>query len=153
MSKKNKPFNNALDIKNPRADFIPVNNKTPRIDVTPNDHCRPNFRAAQMDIHGKWGWDKLDALQLQDLLEKIFNSQMLIWQQLREHNSHLVDTSSLIPEAQKRLKDLEKDDLDQLYPLRLSGLKRVWGIKEGNILWLLWWDPFHQVCRSHKKHT
>ena len=34
----------------------------------------------------------------------------------------------------------KKDDLDQLYSLRLTGKKRIWGIKEGNILWEWQWQ-------------
>lgn len=48
---------------------------------------------------------------------------------------------------------VDNDDLDQLFSLRLTVRKRVWGIKEGNIFWILWWDPEHEVCKSHKKHT
>ena len=140
-------------IKNPRAASNPTSNKNPRAALIPNDNYQPEFRACQMDTHGPWGWDKLDSLHLQDFLQKIFHSQKLTWQILRDNGSHLVDLSLLIADAQKRLKVLEKDDLDQLYSLRLSGKKRVWGIKDDNILWLLWWDPEHQICPSLKRNT
>ena len=131
MSKKNKHVDSLQNGKIPRAGSIPVTNKIPRIAVIPDDHCQPEFRTDQMDVNGQWGWDKLDAFHLQDLLKKIFHSQKLTWQILRDNGSHLVEVPSLVTEAQKRLKDLEKDDFDHLYSLRLSGQKRVWGIKEG----------------------
>ena len=61
--------------------------------------------------------------------------------------------AKIVPEMQKRLCDLEKEDLDELYSLRLSGKKRIWGIKESNLLWFLWWDPEHEICPSLLKNT
>ncbi len=105
-----------------------------------------------MDMSGPWGWDKFDSLILQDLLQKVFDSQKLTWQILRDNGSHLVQVDSLCAKAQKRLLELRKDDCDELFSLRFTGCKRIWGIKDGNILWLLWWDPDHEVCPSQKKH-
>ncbi|HSX38101.1 MAG TPA: hypothetical protein VLE95_04640 [Chlamydiales bacterium] len=106
-----------------------------------------------MDREGPWGWDQFDPLQIKELLQKIFKNQKLTWQDLRNNGSHFVNRSDLCPEAQKRLMQIKKDDLDQLFSLRITGRKRLWGIKEGNVLWLLWWDPEHTVCPSLKKHT
>jgi hypothetical protein len=154
MAKNKNPSKcNFLGVKQPRAIAPPKRDKAPRAAVTPNEHCQPDFRTDLMDLDGQWHWNNISSLHLQDLLQKIFHSQKLTWQTLREHGSHLVNISELIPEAQKRLIDLKQDDLDELYSLRLSGQKRVWGIKENNILWLLWWDPLHSICPSIKKHT
>ncbi len=70
-----------------------------------------------------------------------------------DNGSHLVDVDNLASDAKKRLREIGQDDLDQLYSLRISGKKRIWGIREGYLLWFLWWDPFHSVCPSTKKHT
>jgi len=40
-----------------------------------------------------------------------------------------------------------------MYAIRLSGKKRVWGIREGRLFSLVWWDPEHTVGPSEKKHT
>ena len=137
----------------PKAAYAPAENKISKGSVVSTDRCQPEFRAEQLDRQGTWGWDRFEASQMQEVLQKIFESQKLTWQELRNNGSHFVDRSTLCHDAQKRLVQLQKDDLDQLFSLRLSGRKRIWGIKEGNILWLLWWDPNHEVCPSHKKHT
>jgi hypothetical protein len=59
----------------------------------------------------------------------------------------------LIKEAQDRLTEISLDDLDELTSLHLTGKGRVWGIIDQGVMNLLWWDPEHQVCPSHKKHT
>lgn len=102
-------------------------------------------------MEGSWGWQNFNPREMQNLLQKIFDSQKLTWQQHREHGSHLVDVEKLVTEAQKRLKILKQDDLAELYSLRLSGKKRIWSIKDGNVLWLLWWAPEHTVCLSNTK--
>lgn len=45
------------------------------------------------------------------------------------------------------------DDVDDLYQLHVTGPKRVWGIRFGPYLKLLWWDPDHQVYPVRKRHT
>lgn len=151
--KNHKKPQHYIDVKQPRATATPKEDKVPRAVVTPNDNCQPAFKAEQMDLDGPWPWNNLNPHHLKDFLVKVLHSQKLTWHTLRENGSHLVDVSELIPEAQKRLIEIGQDDLDQLYSLRLTGKKRVWGIKEGNILWLLWWDPLHAICPSAKKHT
>ena len=47
--------------------------------------------------------------------------------------------------------ELDKDDCDELFSLRITGRKRIWGIKDGNILWILGGIPIMksaQVIRS-----
>ena len=46
--------------------------------------------------------------------------------------------------ARDRLLELQIDD-DTLYSVRVSDTARVWGIKRGDLLEVLWWDPNHEV--------
>jgi len=147
MSKKNKNSKSKQDSKIAVADFLPSSERNPRIAIE-NQKCIPEFRTDQMDMEGEWGWSKFNIIHLKEFLTKIFESQKLNWQTLYQKKSHLVDIVKLVPNAQKRLQKIGKDDIDQLYSLRISGKKRIWGIKEGNLFWLLWWDPEHEVCES-----
>lgn len=147
MSRKNHQF------KKPTASAIPIENRVPRAEITPSEQGYPEFRAGKMDMDGNWGWKNFNPIDMQELLQKIFDSQKLTWQQLRDRKSHLVKVEQLTSGSQKRLRDLKQDDLDELYSLRLTGKKRIWGIKDGNILWLLWWDPEHEICPSLLKNT
>jgi len=137
----------------PKALNSPSETKIPKAGNVPNENSCLEFREGQMDTDGSWGWKNISPLQLRGIFRKIFSCQKLTWQNLRTSGSHLVDLKDLYPKAQKRLLQIEKDDQDQLYSLRLSGKERIWGIKDGNIFWLLWWDPNHEVCPSNKKHT
>jgi len=66
---------------------------------------------------------------------------------------HPIRVDKLATEARKRLEELRQDDVDVLWSLRVQGKPRIWGIREGRVLKLLWWDPNHEVCPSKLKHT
>src|ERR1700722_4676718 len=139
MKKKPKvPFKTTEGLKRSEHPRIPKN--------TSDDDNAPDFRAGKMDIGGRWGWHNSNILtmDIKEFLEKIFEHQKLSWYELRNNGSHEVDLNQIIPAARKRLEDIEQDEIAQLYSLRLTGKKRMWGIKENNIFWILWWDPNHE---------
>lgn len=138
----------------PKFGATPYQVKTPRAAHLPNDvGLKPDFRTSKMDIDSKWGWDRFDSKLLKDFLNQLFECQKLTWQELNGKGSHLVNITQIIPEAKKRLDLLQLDDWEELYSLRIGGKQRIWGLKEGGILWILWWDPNHEICPSNKKHT
>lgn len=77
------------------------------------------------------------------------------WAQIEANRKrdHPVPTSGLVPGAQRRLRELKQDDVDELWRLRFSGTRRIWGIRQGRFFRVLWWDPDHLVCPSKKRHT
>ena len=64
------------------------------------------------------------------------------------HNSHFISIDKLCKDAQKRLEELHLDDVEELYSLRLTGTKRLFGIRVGASLEILWYDPDHSICPS-----
>jgi len=66
--------------------------------------------------------------------------------------SHFIGYDDLCKDAQDRLQTLKRD-VEQMFSLRLTGPKRIYGIRQGAILEILWWDPEHQICPSAKRHT
>ena len=129
------------------------NSKSPRISKNNyNDGNAPEFRAGKMDVEGRWGWNNSNnsKFDMKLFLEKVFENQKLSWQELKNNGSHDVDLDKIITEARKRLEEIEQDEIAQLYSLRLSGKMRMWGIKDNNIFWILWWDPHHEICPSVK---
>lgn len=77
----------------------------------------------------------------------------MYWKEILNRNSHEVSINQISKEAQKRLQELHQDDIENLVSLRLTEPKRIWGIKSGNTLKWLWWDPEHTVYPSNLKHT
>jgi hypothetical protein len=114
----------------------------------------PTWRVGTLDLEGPWGWKNLDCNTVWNQIHKKIKSfETMTWAAIQEAGSHNVLVSKFCPVAKKRLREIELDDLDELFSLHLSGKPRIWGIRDRHILRLLWWDPEHQVCPSFKKHT
>ena len=74
----------------------------------------------------------------------------------RGTNNHPVKCENLLKKAQKRLKEIGQNDVSELFSLRLSGTIRIYGIRDGRALKLLWYDRDHDdlnkaVCPSSKR--
>ncbi len=139
--------------KQPKFGAVPDSYKKPRAEELPNDNLRPEFKTEKMDMNGKWGWSSFEALNIKHFLGKLFESQKLTWQELRQNGSHQISVDQIVTDARKRLQILQLDEWEELYSIRIAGKPRLWGIKESSIFWILWWDPNHEICPSNKKYT
>ena len=106
-----------------------------------------------IDKEGHWGWNQINALILDDILSKMSNFETMKWSEVLNRNNHIIAKSQICAEAQKRLEVLKQDDIDELISLHLTGKKRIWGIRDQDVLKILWWDPDHTICPSPKRHT
>ena len=130
--------------------------KSPAVsaDYTSPKDLRPVWRVDLLQREGPYGWQAVTgSLLWTQIIPKLRNFETMTWSEVLGRQNHPVRVASLCPEAQKRLKALKLDDVEELVSLRLSGKERVWGLRERAELRLLWWDPDHQVCPSTKKHT
>jgi hypothetical protein len=87
-------------------------------------------------------WDKLQAFENMNMAEFA-----------RADSFHKVSTLILSKDAKKRLQEIHLDDLDSLYSFHIVGACRLWCMKHGNIMCVLWWDKNHEVYQVEKKHT
>ncbi|HEX4964205.1 MAG TPA: hypothetical protein VF173_25490 [Thermoanaerobaculia bacterium] len=103
-----------------------------------------------------FGWHRLAPAKAIQLREKLANFESMTWHEIltdAKKRNHAIPIEDLCKEAQDRLEEVGLGDLDELVSLRLSGTERVWGMRDANVLVLVWWDPDHAVCPSLKKHT
>lgn len=103
------------------------------------------------------GWIHLRPEDLDALLPRLCQWERMTWAEIlaeggRKRN-HLIDVSKCIPEAQQRLKILGQVDQEQLLSLAVNSTARVIGILDRATFRILWWDPEHQICPSHQRHT
>jgi hypothetical protein len=64
----------------------------------------------------------------------------------RHKKHHAMEVASLPSMARTRLLEHFGDDApDTLFRFRLSGKGRLWGLRDGAIFHLLWYDPLHRV--------
>lgn len=63
-----------------------------------------------------------------------------------------IPVEHIIANAQRRLEAKNLDDAS-LWELHVNGEPRMWCIRNGEVLSLLWWDPNHEICPSHLRNT
>jgi hypothetical protein len=123
-----------------------------------DDH--PLWRLAFVDLaHARWGWDNTSRDELVKILGFLKETERLTWRQIDDLKTgghgrrgalhKFIPMENLCPDAQDALRDLELDDAsDDWYRFRLGGLVRLWGVREGQFFFPVWWDPRHEVCPS-----
>lgn len=130
-----------------------VESKTPRIEEDPSSDTKLFcWQISNADQDGPFGWQVVTERNLwKEIFDKLGDYETLTWVEAQQTGrNHQVAKQDLIGEAQKRLREIGLDDYDHLFSLHLSGLKRVWGIRNKNALQILWWDPEHKICPSIK---
>jgi hypothetical protein len=133
----------------------PAKKRAPRHapDGENSDSKPPIWRFNHVDFDGPFGWSKLSLDQLKELQRSMSSMEAMTWQDIARTESHFL-THGISKEAMTRLEEIGQDDAaDILYSMRISGKRRIIGIRVGREFSILWWDPDHQVCPSQKKHT
>ncbi len=144
--------------KSPKNKINPSSKKIPRTKEDPINYESKEiaWHINTIDRLGNWGWNKLNKdVFWNDIFEKIKSFESMTWSEIKKNkkNNHSVKVSKICPEAQNRLGEIELDDVEELFSLRLGSKKRIWGIRNGRVLKILWWDPNHTVYCSFKKNT
>lgn len=123
---------------------------------SPDDHIR--FRFDLLDIGGPWCLTNITKADHQLLLGKLAELERLTmneafsqYRRLGKDYTNLAECPN--PETLRRLQVIEMDDIDILSRFEITGLRRLYGIRQGNEFSIMWWDPKHEVWPSVKKHT
>ncbi|MBN4056127.1 hypothetical protein JYT20_00225 [Rhodothermus sp. AH-315-K08] len=69
----------------------------------------------------------MDPIDLRKVRKALAYKEGSTWTDIDKGGSHNVPREDLTAKAQKRLRDIKQDDLDELYSLRLQGKWRIWG--------------------------
>jgi len=146
----------AKRIKQPKIAVEPQVNKVPKILNPP-----PNFRGGHIawrfnaaDKNGPFAWSKLDnPEEYKRVIERLTDFETMNERDLENGGCHAISLENLSDEAQKRLRDIQIDDIDELYSFRIRGKPRVFGVHRETYMRVLWYDPDHKVCPAPKKHT
>ena len=108
-----------------------------------------------LDANGPWGWRGCSGTHFWDIiLNRISSFERMTWAEiLRGKDNHQVPVNQICSDAQQRLSAIRQDDIAELYSLSLANKPRLWGIRDGRVFKVLWWDPEHTVYPCPKKHT
>lgn len=102
-----------------------------------------------LDMKGPFGWSTCSIQLLEEVLKPRLSSfETMTWAEIEGGQNHAIQRSQLSKEAEKRLVEIKRDDIDEVFSLRIDGKKRVIGVRDKDIFMFLWWDPEHKVCPS-----
>ncbi|WP_372174435.1 hypothetical protein [Xanthomonas axonopodis] len=122
-----------------------------------SERQKPCWQLTLMDFDGPWGWHLVDRDQLRDEVHsKLKNLESMTWGEIAQaaggrsqgNNSHFVSVDKLRRDARQRLEQIGREDIDELFSIRLTGTCRIWGERDGRVFRVLWYDPRHEVCPS-----
>lgn len=112
----------------------------------------------QADIAGSWEWGPRSCLdeawedELQPFLVEYARKTWLEIYDERTGPAHkrrqkhcAYDVIQICDDAQYRLLELGRDDIDAIFRFRLAGPKRLYGIQQEHVFFVLWWDPLHKI--------
>lgn len=144
MGKKQKL---AKHLQNPEPQKIP--HSDPEIEGLPLA-----WRFSGCDRGGPFSWAALDhGKPFEEVMNRLREFEIKSWEELMRTGSHPVEVWKCERSAQDRLAEIKQDDLDELMSFRIAGKKRVWCIKDRNIMRILWWDPEHEICPAYLRNT
>lgn len=149
----NPPLEDRGAAKTPRSPFGEVEAKRPRGAAPSVATLRPLWALRILDPDGPWGRGTITGTDFCDLLQRLKGFESMTWGEIVGGGSHFVDVQGCSRRARDRLIELRHDDTDSLFSLRITGRRRLFGIRDANVLSILWWDPEHEVYPSSKKHT
>ncbi|HEU0015572.1 MAG TPA: hypothetical protein VFQ45_17985 [Longimicrobium sp.] len=139
--------------RSPRSAFGARDAREPRGAAPDYDGRFPLWAFRIVDLGGPWCWGNLGGAALVEVLQRLRDLETMTWHAIAATGSHAVGVGGLCKRARDRLAEIEQDDVDELFSLRVTGPRRVFGIRHGGVLRILWWDPRHEVYPSPRKHT
>jgi len=144
--------------KKPATKFAPKNAKQPLPGVDLDQAAqseRLSWRLSILDTHGgHFGWKKCGLAKIEEIHEKLCHHEKMSIKEFHTlPGTNKIPVDRLSKKARDRIEELNLDDAEELFEIRLSGKERVWGTMTGAVFNLLWWDPNHEVYEVKKKHT
>jgi hypothetical protein len=109
--------------------------KIPReIACESSEHKQPGWHFRSMDLDGPWGWKsnnindgrknnkhKIDKTKLFDIRNRLCSFESMTWSEILGKRDHFIKVEHISPKAQKRLREIKQDDVEELVSLHLSG--------------------------------
>jgi hypothetical protein len=141
----------------PKAKHKPSSAETARLGGNDPESYRtknPVWRFSDFDWDSAWGYqccvDHIGNIR-QHIEQHLAWLETMTWDEIlkasggRSHgnNSHEISRDKFKKDAQDRLKE-KKILADTLFSLRLDAGTRVYGVREGHCLRIVFFDPFHK---------
>jgi len=140
----------------PKAKKAPTGGETVRLRVDPESYLQqtPVWRFSDFDWEGAWGYqccaEHIDKIR-NHIESHLASLETMTWDEIlkatggrREgNNNHDIARDKFKKDVQDRLSE-KRILADNLFSLRLDAGTRVYGVREGRCLRIVFFDPFHK---------
>lgn len=140
----------------PRAGGKRTGNPSSLLPGADNSNDRLCWRFTHVDHEGPWGFDKVEPPVLCEILQKLADCESMTLNELRNSRRLFKEydvPGGLCAEAINRLEAMGRDDQTKIQRLEFKGTWRLYGLLEGNVFHVVWWDPNHEVYPSRLRNT
>ena len=98
-------------------------------DIHSKNFC---WRVTEIDWDGAWGWSRATGEELiKTIIPRLHDLETMTWGQVEGPTGcHFVEVTDIVPNAQRRLVEIGKDEQARLCSVRITGKIRVWGIRD-----------------------
>jgi hypothetical protein len=134
-----------------RSAYSPSTNKSPVNvdDVDALESKKFKWRAVPRYVdydEQEWGWNRVRMEKFFDkCLKHLQHYEDKTWMQIKEENHcHPVSLTDIVPRAQTRITS-RYGEIDNLWQVKGEGICRLFGLKDGQIFYLIWHDENHTV--------
>jgi hypothetical protein len=137
--------------------------KKPKNLLDPNNAMNLNlawhFRKLVLAEDSEWSWSNILEINMTNpVFQKLREYETMKLSEVNDKKNHRIPYEDLSKKAQNELERIKLNDIDALHSFHIVGNVRFYCIPFGNIMQLLWYDPYHDnvdkaVCPYHKKGT
>lgn len=120
--------------------------------VDPNIYEGMNFRWRVTEKYidyddEEWGWGEVGIREFfQKLLPRLHDYETMTWSELFNRKScHSWGITDMHQDAQRKLKE-KYPEHDTFHQIDMEQPCRLLGIRDRQILHLIWHDPYHTIC-------
>lgn len=126
-----------------------------------NRYLSWHFGRMELDNSSDWCWNTCLSINMtNEVFKKLLDYERMKLSEVQDGKNHRVDIEGLNKKAIRELEEKKLNDIDCLHSFHINATTRFYCIPLGNIMKLLWYDPFHNydtpkkaVCPPYRRHT
>jgi hypothetical protein len=112
------------------------------------------WRTDWIDLDGPWSFRNASCEKIwKEIVPRLHDFETQTWGELyglKNGSTHPMPVDKIEQDAQDRLRSLGRDEFETLFQLNVRGGIRLWGIRDRQIFYLIWYDPNHSVYIQKK---
>lgn len=140
--------------KKTRRNINPTSSKTIRIEREPTGFDTYNFKwrisSTYIDYnHSAYGWNDIPvAYLLGTIVTRLHNLEGQTWAEIKsaDNHCHSKEIIQLTTDLQNSLKERNLEHLEDLFQISVGSVPRIFGYREKQIFYPVWWDEKHKIC-------